>query len=253
MGQAYKLGRGVPTSFPQALDWFKRAADKGHIRAKDNYGLLLFQQGRRNEAMEIIRASADRGEPRAQYIYATALFNGDLAPRDWVRAYALMTLSARAGLAQATQSLTQMDDYIPQDQKQRGLAMATDLVTGAKAKQSADADLPPRSPAPPVPVAAAPVKAAAAPAPSITRQAGVTSPAGRWRVQIGAFSEAERAQALWKRVSTRINLHAPLQPFFVPGGGVTRLQLGPLASKADAVSLCARVKAAGTECLVKPS
>src|SRR5436190_1771469 len=43
MGQAYKLGRGVPMDAPLALEWFRKAAEKGHLRAQDNYGLLLFQ------------------------------------------------------------------------------------------------------------------------------------------------------------------------------------------------------------------
>lgn len=128
LAQAYKLGRGVPQSASTALNWYREAALKGHGRAEDNYGLLLFQQGKREDAMPYIRRSADRGEPRAQYILGTALFNGDYAPKDWVMAYALMTRAAAAGLDQASASLTSMDKYIPEDQRKKGLAIAAQMA-----------------------------------------------------------------------------------------------------------------------------
>ena len=85
LGQAYKLGRGVPMDLKLAESWYKKAADKGHIQAADNYGLVLFQDNRREEAMPYIRASSARGEPRAQYVLGTAMFNGDIAEKDWVQ------------------------------------------------------------------------------------------------------------------------------------------------------------------------
>ena len=44
LGQAYKLGNGVPKDLGQAEKWYKSAADQGHLQANDNYGLLLFQK-----------------------------------------------------------------------------------------------------------------------------------------------------------------------------------------------------------------
>ena len=150
LAQAYKLGRGVPADLVAAEDWYRKAALKGHVQAEDNYGLVLFQNGKRAEAMPWIRKSADRGEPRAQYVLGTALFNGDLADKDWVRAYALMTRASSRGITQASASLAQMDRYIPADQRQRGLAMARDIETAAA------------RPAPP-PVAPGPARIAMAP------------------------------------------------------------------------------------------
>ena len=130
MGQAYKLGRGVQSDFPVALDWYRKAAAQGHLRAEDNLGLLMFQQGDRADAMPYLQRAALRGEPRAQYIVGTALFNGDLIGKDWVRAYALMSRASASGLTQATTSLAQMDKYIPDDQRRQGLAMAASLEKG---------------------------------------------------------------------------------------------------------------------------
>ena len=89
LGQAYKLGRGVPSDLTQAEDWYRRAAKQGHLQAEDNLGLILFTANRRDEAMPFIIHSAARGEPRAQYVLGTAHFHGDLAAQDWPRAYAL--------------------------------------------------------------------------------------------------------------------------------------------------------------------
>lgn len=284
LGQAYKLGRGVPVDLPVALEWFRKASDQGHEKAADNLGLMLFQQGRREESMPYIKSSADRGDPRAQYVYATALFNGDLAPRDWVRAYALMTRAAQAGVAQAKSSIALMDQHIPEAQRREGLALATVIGNGKapnspalaraepqhRAPPAADApavatdgpaDRPPvrksshRTP-PPVPVATAPLTssapaAQAAPPPVAARPSPKPANAGRYRVQLGAFREEGRAPALWKSVSGRVNGLSAFQPNYVVTNGLTRLLVGPLATSADAQSLCSRIKQTGTPCVVQ--
>jgi cell division septation protein DedD len=135
LGQAYKLGRGVPMDLKQAESWYKKAADRGHVQAADNYGLVLFQDNRREEAMPYIRASAARGEPRAQYVLGTAMFNGDIAEKDWVRAYALMTRASAQGLPQASRSLATMDKYIPLAERTQGTQLAAQLERDAVAER----------------------------------------------------------------------------------------------------------------------
>src|ERR1044072_1594079 len=39
MGQAYRLGRGLPTDMKQAEAWYRRAALQGHEQAEGYYGL----------------------------------------------------------------------------------------------------------------------------------------------------------------------------------------------------------------------
>ncbi len=135
LGQAYKLGRGVPMDLKQAESWYKKAADRGHVQASDNYGLVLFQDNRREEAMPFIRASSARGEPRAQYVLGTAMFNGDIAEKDWVRAYALMTRASAQGLPQASRSLATMDKYIPLADRTKGTQLAAQLERDAIAER----------------------------------------------------------------------------------------------------------------------
>lgn len=127
MGQAYKLGRGVEMDHVQALSWYKRAADQGHVEAFDNYGMMLFNMNRRAEAMPYIQTSAARGEARAQYVLGTAYFNGDLTTKDWPRAYALMTRASSKGLAQASARLAELDKLIPMEQRQQGMVLVTEI------------------------------------------------------------------------------------------------------------------------------
>lgn len=289
MGQAYKLGRGVQSDMSTAVDWYRKAAAQGHSRAEDNLGLLMFQQGDRAGAMPFLKKAAARGEARAQYIVGTALFNGDLEAKDWVRAYALMTLASGSGLAQATTSLVQMNKYIASADRQKGLALSTEMESQQRAGQLAltSATSTPRAvqasprptpaPAPATdkptkarPAAAAPVsprpviahiepKSEAKPAPKPASKpvaprapAAVPAPsAGGWRVQLGAFSEDGRARSLWSSLSGKLSGLSAYQPYYVKGGPVTRLQVGPLASSADAERLCSRLKSAGADCIPK--
>ena len=109
LAQAYRLGRGVPADINRARALYEEAAQRGHVKAADNFGLLLFQQGEQAKAMPLIKDASDRGDPRAQYVLGLAHFNADYAEKDWVRAYALLTLANGKGLPQAATALQQMD------------------------------------------------------------------------------------------------------------------------------------------------
>jgi uncharacterized protein len=152
LGQAYKMGRGVKADLNVALDWYKRAAAQGHLQAADSYGHLLHYQGKIAESLPYLRASADRGEARSQYLLGTELFNGTNAPKDWVRAYALMTRASSAGMGPASRSLAQMDQYIPLEQRQQGTVLAGQLEQRAGENRNAQIAGFPINTAPPVPV-----------------------------------------------------------------------------------------------------
>jgi cell division septation protein DedD len=155
LAQAYKLGKGVKADLVKAEELFGRAAAQGHLLAGDNYGLLLFQRGARAQALPFIRAAADRGDPRAQYLLGIGHFNGDIVPKDWVRAYALVSLAQQAGLPQAATALTQMDQHVPMAQRQASVSLAAELRSQAdatRARQLAAADLGTTIPGQPTPV-----------------------------------------------------------------------------------------------------
>lgn len=134
MAQAYRLGRGLERDPAQAEALLAKAAAQGHLRAIDTYGLLLFQNGKREQSMPYVTAAAERGNPRAQYLLGIAHFNGDLAEKNWVRAYALMTLANTAGFEPARAGIAQMDDFIPLEERQEAQLVAQSLKREADGK-----------------------------------------------------------------------------------------------------------------------
>lgn len=256
MGQAYKLGRGVPVDLAMAEEWYRKAAQQGHPQAADNYGLALFQNGKRDQAVQWLEKSSTRGEPRAQYVLATMLFNGDIVKRDWVRAYALMTRSSAAGLDQASAKLAEMDKYVSIADRQKGSELARKYEADAgRPIQQVDVGAPTSRPVAPnvvearptprpaplrPPVVAAATPRAPAPRPAVERpQPAPAAASGAWRVQLGAFRDPDGARRLWSQVGNRF---PGRQPYYVKSGALTRLLVGPFASSAEATRGCGSVK-----------
>lgn len=259
LAQAYRLGRGVPTDIARARSLYAEAAQKGHVKAADNYGLLLFQQGEQRTAMPLIKAAANRGDPRAQYVLGLAHFNADYAEKDWVRAYALLTLAQSAGLPQATKAIAQMDNHVPLAQRQSAQTLARELELQAKNRRAAELaslDLgqltpvsnPPAQRAAPAVTRPAPSPVRAVPASS--RPAARASRSGNWKVQLGAFGVRSNADRLWNKLSGTSAL-AGTTKVLVPAGRVTRLLASGFNSRAEAQAACASLKRQGQGCLVK--
>lgn len=255
LGQAAKLGRGMPKDLVKAEGYYGKAAGLGHLAAADNYGVLLFQTNRQQAAMPWLQAAADRGEPRAMYVLGIASYNGDYAAKDWVRAYALITRSAASGLPQAAASLATMNQTIPLAQRQMGVSLASELdqqAADARGRELAAADLggkgvpmrpalsqpapsagtiekvdlPPSAPNEPV-AAYLPPPFEPGPAPQMPPKAAPKPPAPK---------PAEPKPAELKVV--------PPRPAAAPAatGGSYRIQLGAFGVKANADALWARVR-----------
>ena len=280
LAEAYKQGLGVRQDLAKAEELYGKAAAQDHMQASDVYGLLLFDRGQRAQAMPYVRAGAERGDPRAQYLLGLAHFNGDLAEKDWVRAYALVSLAQQGGLARATTARAKMDHYIEPQQRQQAAALAAELASRAEAnlaRQLAAANLrggtavaratpkspvapkapadSPRtagadyarpavtSPAPPLPAPrplSRPAPARAAPAPALA--------SGPWRIQLGAFGVAANADALWNRLRARPEL-AGHPRINARAGKMIKLQAGGFASQEAARAACSRLAGAGVSCL----
>ena len=273
LGQAYRLGRGVPADPQRAEALYARAAAAGHVKAADTYGLMLFQDGRREAALPYVDAAAARGDPRSQYLLGVAHFNGDIVTKDWVRAYALLTLANSQGLPQAAPALAQMDQYIPLAQRQQAAGLAVQMQRAADSERGrtlAAADLgagvagpvsaapqpqtPPRGVSrPPATTAVSPSVAAARDAVAQASQAtGTESPAeagaGFARPQTPVAS-AEVAVAPERRASR------PQAP--PAASGPWQVQLGAFAVDGNAEKLWARLRGrnelAGRERLLVPT
>ena len=282
LAQAYRLGRGVEVDSARARKLYEQAASLGHVKSADNYGLMLFQEGEQAKAMPLVKAAAERGDPRAQYVLGLSHFNADYAPRDWVRSYALMTLATGAGLPQARDALAQMDKYVPQAQRVQAQSLARELEAGARSQRSAELAA--------AELGTSPAEQGSAPAPA-TLVAAVTQPAAakfpastpaglpaapkpvaaltlasvvqlalkpslkpvrkqsRWRVQLGAFGVAGNADKLWGQVANNAALRGTTKTL-LPSGGLTRLFATGFSSKSEASRACASLKSQGRACVV---
>ena len=222
LAQAYRLGRGVPIDPARAELYYSRAAQAGHLQAADTYGLMLFQDGRREAALPYVREAARRGDPRSQYLLGIAHFNGDLVERDWVRAYALVSLASAAGLAQATPAVADMDQHIPLAQRQQAASLAIQLrneADAARAVELAAAELGAPSPAAatPTPTPAAsrvprPV-ATVAVSPSIAAARAAVAEASR---ATGTESPAEAGASFARPVAPQVSAAPPPPPVQAP-------------------------------------
>jgi len=269
LGQAYKLGRGVPADQAQAVEWFRKAAAQNHPQATDNYALALFQDSKKADALPWLEKSVARDEKRTELVLGTMLFNGDGVPRDWTRAYALVTRSSQQGLPQGSQTLAQMDKYIPEEQRRQGIALAQQIESRARstgsaptaAVASADAGARP-APAPsrgapaatPTRGAPAPASTRGVPAPTPTRAASTPTGPGASYAQPGRLERAERThtEQVARPAPTPVATPAPTRAAAAKpaperasppkaSGGAYRIQLGAFANDGNARSLWSRV------------
>jgi uncharacterized protein len=246
LGQAYRLGRGVAINLAAAQTWFERAAGKGHVDAQTTLGLMLFENGDKIAGLRWLKQSAEKGEPRALLIYGTALFNGDAVKQDPILGYAYVSRAAAQGLAPAQATLEQLNQILPVEQRKKALAIALARAKSAPPPRSAPVRAAPKPK--PVQVATAkPPKVGATHAPVPAPSPPAAAASGGWRIQLGAFSQRGSAEALFRKLSGALAGH---QPAYVPAGPVTRLQVGPYASRAAAQAACAALR--GQPCFPVP-
>lgn len=244
LGQAYRLGRGVSVDLAVAQKWLIQAASAGHLDAQTTLGLLLFDSGSRDVALQWLKRAAERGEPRAMLVYGTALFNGDGVPRDQVLAYAYVSRSAAQGLEPARSTLAELDNILPVEVRKQGVALALSKVRAKPVARRA------ARPAPKPAEKPAAVAAAKPPPKPAQKASPASAPAvagGKWRIQLGAFSRRAAAETLYRKLSASAPV-AGHPPFYAQAGTMTRLQVGGFASRSAASSACATLSARGQAC-----
>jgi cell division septation protein DedD len=241
LGQAYRLGRGVPINIAAAVTWYQRAALKGHPDAQATLGLLLFDNGDQARGLRWLKAAAEQGEARSLLVYGTALVNGDGLKRDPVLGYAYVSRAAAQGLPAAKETLAELDQLLPLEARRKGVAIA---AARAKTSSPAKAGAQPQTKT----GAAAPPGPRPSPGSAHVQTAASVPATGAWRIQLGAFSQRSSAEALYRKLSGSLAGH---QAFYVPVGSITRLQAGPYPTRAAAQAACSALK--GQACFAVPA
>ena len=98
MGQLHDFGFGVAQNDAIALDWYRKAAERGHPAAQRTVG-EFYKAGRvvaadPVEAVRWFRRAADGDDLRAQYLLGQMYFDGAGVARDYVSAYIWFTVAA---------------------------------------------------------------------------------------------------------------------------------------------------------------
>lgn len=286
MAQAYRMGRGVPLNTETAIDYYRRAADKGHVGAMTNLGITLYQEGRKTEALNQLRQAADRGDLRAAYVLGVATFGGDGTPRNPSLGYAYVARARDGGLTVASAQAARMATLMSADDRARGEATAAALASGkpvavvlaemsapkplatvvadATATQPGAAESESEDEA----EAEAPKSARrATPTKAETREKAATEKAAEksekdkaktataaaegFKVQLGAYANESAARTAWATlVSQSAAILKGQKPIYSPRGNLVRLQVGPYAERGDAAELCTKLAAAGRPCFV---
>ena len=237
LGQAYRLGRGVPIDLAAAQTWFERAARKGHVDAQTTLGLLLFQNGNRVGGLRWLKSAAEaRRAARAADLRHRACSTATASPATRCSAYAYVSRAAAQGLAPAKDDARRhgpdpaarpAQARASRWRRWQGQSRAGPAANGQAAPPSAASRSRRR-------------QSRRSRSRSRSPPASRPSPAsGAWRIQLGAFSSAA-AEVVPKRCSGKLSGKlAGRQAFYVPAGAVTRLQAGPFESRAAATAACA--------------
>ncbi|MDH3601438.1 MAG: hypothetical protein OEU26_17640 [Candidatus Tectomicrobia bacterium] len=121
-GAAYHAGLAVKPDPQQALSWYRKAAEQGHLIAQRTLG-VMYVKGRgvardEAEAANWFRKSAEQGDATAQYNLGAMYVSGSGVPRSDAEAIQWFRQAAERGDAAAQYNLAVMYDHgrgIPRD------------------------------------------------------------------------------------------------------------------------------------------
>ncbi len=120
---------GVTVDLPDARMWARRSAENGDPQGMHNYAMYLFEGvgGARNrpEALDWLKKAADRGLVDSQYNVARIYENGDegIAPNP-TQSYRWYLIAARSGDPQAQAAVDRLAPTIPAAARQTARAQA---------------------------------------------------------------------------------------------------------------------------------
>jgi len=128
LGDMYARGDGVRKSLPEGARWFRKAAAKGHAAAQyDLANMYDFGTGvpkNNREAMRLYNQAAANGHPEAEFAIGMMYYQGDGVRRNYQTAFKWLQRSARKGNSKAQSNIGAM--YA------RGYGVRRDLTKAAQ-------------------------------------------------------------------------------------------------------------------------
>jgi TPR repeat protein len=109
LGFCYKHGLGVSSNSAAATEWFQKAADQGYAPAKHEAALTADRNGKRAEALKLLREAAGKGFPSSQYLMGCVV-------SDQVESYMWHSLAAENGLENASARQLELRQQLTKEQ-----------------------------------------------------------------------------------------------------------------------------------------
>jgi hypothetical protein len=124
LGAHYVTGSGVARDTNAAQQWLQLAADQGNPFAALTLGGVMAERDY-TKAPALYKIAANQGLPRAQFLYARALFDGRGIDQNRFEAYVWFSIALDGGYQAAAKELGTME---------RTLMLTQDDMSNAKAK-----------------------------------------------------------------------------------------------------------------------
>lgn len=106
IGCLYMNGEGVTKNLDEAIYWFTKSSGLGNAGAKNNLALVMEEKnGKSDDALFLLRKSADEGDAMAQYNLGISYLSGDGVIKNEEKAFSLFRKSAEQGCAEGQREL----------------------------------------------------------------------------------------------------------------------------------------------------
>ena len=121
LGKAWRDGLCAPPWEEEAERWFRVAAEAGNSQARYDLGVLLLEQGKQDEGIDLLVEAANLGNAYAMYQLGKEALTGTVMRRDVSWALTVLTYAAEAGHAYAQYNLGKLylqGEDVPEDREQ---------------------------------------------------------------------------------------------------------------------------------------
>ena len=124
LGLCYGYGHGAPQDYTEAVKWYREAAEQGHAEAQYYLGTCYsLGQGVQlddSEAAKWFREAAEQGDAEAQFCLGWCYYDGGGVPQDHVEAYKWFKLAAEMCHSEASDKLESLSSKMTQEQIAEG-------------------------------------------------------------------------------------------------------------------------------------
>lgn len=260
LAQAHYLGRGTDRDPARALVLARQSAEQGYPPGQLLAGAILMEAGGEQAvdlAQRYWQAAAQAGNVLAPYRLGLLHWEARAVPKDPVRAYAWMHVSATGGLDLAEQAQQRMGTAMSEADRSAGESLAQRLRQG-ELPAPAPALAAPAEPDPADPDPADPESADPEPADQGADPPAQDTPLPQsgWQVQLASLPQQAEAQAMADALESRDkDLLGGRQVRVVAvdlgdRGTYYRVRVGYYADRAAAARACSGFQAAGRQCIL---